>query len=326
MARKKLVYLVLDCETATLPYAANFCGEERKKIAISKPLPYDTGWTLMYRTGEIIARRQFLVSEIFSVPSVFNTAYYRDKRPLYLEKLKSGEIVLTTWEVVAETLKADMELADYVGAYNAMFDFFKAIPFMELYIEKLYSSDYYEWEEKQNRFCDYIVNTSDRRKYESKKDYEHFSFRGVSRPVFDIWGLSCDYLLNNIKYKEKCFNHNMLTESGEYFKTSAESSFRHLSGQYDFDEAHTAMEDAEIESAILAKVLKRHAVTVGIDFFPFRKLGTTDEFVTSYNKHKRKEFAEILYNIFDKNEEVESCYGKKIAQKKNLMYEIMMEV
>lgn len=71
----------------------------------------------------------------------------------------------------------------------------------------------------------------------------------------------------------------MLTASGTFFKTSAEASYRYLKDKFDFDEAHTALDDATIETYILSQVAKKHAISIGIIFFPFRELGTTDEFV-----------------------------------------------
>ena len=35
--KRRKYYIVLDCETATLPEAINYDGEERKNIAIAKP-------------------------------------------------------------------------------------------------------------------------------------------------------------------------------------------------------------------------------------------------------------------------------------------------
>ena len=43
----------------------------------------------------------------------------------------------------------DLQKVDAVGAYNSMFDFKKAIPFTELYINKLYSPNYYDWEKEE---------------------------------------------------------------------------------------------------------------------------------------------------------------------------------
>ena len=64
--RRRKYYLVLDCETATLPYAANFEGTQRQKIAIAKPLIYDLGWQIIDRQGRVYERKNFLISEIYS--------------------------------------------------------------------------------------------------------------------------------------------------------------------------------------------------------------------------------------------------------------------
>ena len=81
--RRRKYYLILDCETATLPYAAKFTSpKEKQRVCIAKPLIYDIGWTVVDKKGNIYKKKSFLISEIFSVPSVFNTAYYAEKRPI----------------------------------------------------------------------------------------------------------------------------------------------------------------------------------------------------------------------------------------------------
>ena len=282
MARKENRYMVLDCETATLPFANEIAEndpEKKKKIAIARPLIYDIGWTITNRKGEILDSKQFLIAETFSVPSVFNTAYYAEKRPLYLEKLNRRETEIKPWNDVAEILLADLRNVDSVGAYNSMFDFKKAIPFTDLYIKKLYSPDYFNWEMLQKKLCYKIANERYQKNEEKEFDGENFRFRDEEFPLFDLWGLAARHLLNNATYKKNCLKHEMLTASGTFFKTSAEASYRYLQDKYDFDEAHTALDDAIIETYILSQIAKRHAITLGIIFFPFRELGTTDEFV-----------------------------------------------
>ena len=78
--KRRKYYIVLDCETATLPEAINYDGEERKNIAIAKPLIYDLGWKVIDAQGRTYARKNYLISEIFSVPAIFDTAYYASKR------------------------------------------------------------------------------------------------------------------------------------------------------------------------------------------------------------------------------------------------------
>ena len=282
MARKGFRYMVLDCETATLPFAneiANFDSEKKKKIAIARPLIYDIGWTITNRKGEILDSKQFLIAETFAVPAVFNTAYYAEKRPLYLEMLNRKETEIKPWNEVAKILLHDLRKVDAVGAYNSMFDFKKAIPFTDLYIKKLYSPDYYEWEAIQRKLCYKIANERYQKDEEKEFDGENFRFRDEEFPLFDLWGLAARHLLNNATYKKNCLKHEMLTASGTFFKTSAEASYRYLQDKYDFDEAHTALDDVIIETYILSQIAKRHAITLGIIFFPFRELGTTDEFV-----------------------------------------------
>lgn len=296
MARRKLMYMVLDCETATLPFAnelANGDAESKKKIAISKPLIYDIGWQVIDRMGNVYARKQFLVAEIFAVPQVFNTAYYAEKRPIYLEMLAKGETVVKPWGEVVEEFLSDCSMCDFVGAFNSMFDFVKAIPFTDLYISKLYSADYFRWERDQKNFCSAIIKEKSKRETIGRK-FDTFKFRDIEIPLFDIWGMCCESLLNRDAYRLLCLDLEMISNSGEFFKTSAESSFRYLAEKYDFEEAHTALADVEIESFILSKILRRKAVTQGIEFFPFRKLGKTGDFLMNGKGVKEKHFDCVL--------------------------------
>lgn len=271
--RRRKYYLVLDCETATLPYAINFDGETRKNIAIAKPLIYDLGWQVIDRKGKVYRRKSYLISEIFSVPSVFNTAYYASKRPIYIDRLEKGEITLTDWKTAIKDLLIDMEQVESVGAYNSMFDFKKAIPFTETYINKLYSKDFYEWESFQNKICDRIASGEKTRG--ENFDGNNFIFRNKKYPLFDVWGLSCKHILDNDEYREMCINNDWITASGKYYKTSAETCYRFFKGNNDFNESHTAIDDTEIESEIFTEILRRtkNKFEMGIIYFPFRIVG-----------------------------------------------------
>lgn len=277
--RRRKYYMVLDCETATLPYAANFDGSARQAIAIAKPLIYDLGWQVIDRYGHVYARKHFIISEIFSVPAVFDTAYYASKRPLYIEMLNKGEAQLTDWRTATAEMERDMSACEAVGAYNAMFDYKKAIPFTELYVSKLYSNEFYSWQKEQERYCDAIAKKAKR---DSGRTFEGdvFRFRGNAYPMFDLWGMSCEHLLNNDDYKRMCIDNNWCTASGKYFKTSAETAYRFLTGNMEFDEAHTALDDAIIESELFAAIVGKKIanLTIGIEYFPFRLLGLVENF------------------------------------------------
>ena len=68
--RRRKYYCVLDCETATLPYASELSAEAKKSVAIAKPLIYDLGWTICDAKGNVYRRRNYLITEIFSVPAI----------------------------------------------------------------------------------------------------------------------------------------------------------------------------------------------------------------------------------------------------------------
>ena len=278
--KRREYFLILDCETACLPHVADLAPEQRKTVGISKPLIYDIGWTIIDRQGRTYDRKNFLISEIFSVPSIFDTAYYADKRPLYLEKLQAGEIILTDWRTATKELEDALNAVKAVGAYNAAFDFKKAIPFTELYINKLYSPDFHDWLDYQNYLIDRAAANGFRnqRTASSKPadENEIFRFRGGVYPLFDIWALACEHIMDSDEYRGYALDEGLLTDSGKYYKTSAEVAYRFISHNRDFEEAHTALDDAEIESEILASIIRKDKkkLKMGIVAFPFRIVGT----------------------------------------------------
>lgn len=290
MARKKL-YLTLDTETATLPFIKEWelTAKQKQNIAIAKPLVYDIGWTVTDRMGNIVLKRNYLIQETFFVPNVFNTAYYKDKRPIYMQLLADGAIEVATWEQAIERLQLDLDDCDIATAYNACFDYKKAIPFTERYIKALYSNHYNEWEERQRKSCRDIANGIND---SENPDYlePFFELRGVRYPIVDLWGLACERLINIDKYRNYCLDNGLLSASALYFKTSAETSFQYLMNKHDFIEDHTALSDAEIEAQILTKALKKGKVEPQLGAFPFRELGTTYDYACRHPK-----YAEVVY-------------------------------
>lgn len=288
---KKKFYLTLDTETATLPFANDLCKNEiqKQKIAIAKPLVYDIGWTISDRQGNTVKEENFLIQETFFVPNVFNTAYYKDKRPIYMKMLERGEIKTANWNDVIAELLGDLQKCDLVTAYNACFDFKKAIPFTEKYIYHLYNEDYNKWEANQRNKCLCILKGKDSSK---NPDYlkPYFELRGFNFPIVDLWGVACERLINIDKYKNYCLENNLLTASAIYFKTSAETSFQYLMRDHNFIEDHTALSDARIEMQILTKALKKGKVEPGLKEFPFRELGTTYDYV----KQKKPKYKDIV--------------------------------
>ena len=109
--KKPELFLVLDCETATLPFVGNMelTTEQKQKVSIAKPLIYDLGWKIIDRKLNVYAQHSILIQETFFVPAVFNTAYYREKRPQYMEKYEAEEIVAMTWNEAIKLLREELQ-------------------------------------------------------------------------------------------------------------------------------------------------------------------------------------------------------------------------
>lgn len=300
--RNKNYYLILDTETATLPFSDKLAknAKDKQSIAIAKPLIYNIGWVVADSQGNIIDRQEFLIQETFFVPQVFNTAYYKEKRPIYMKKLADNAIKVATWNEIVELLIQYLNNVTMSTAFNACFDFKKAIPFTEQYINALYSDSYNEWEKRQYWDCKQILNKSKNRK---NPDYltPRLKLRDKEYPIFDLWGIACDRLINIPKYKNYCINNQYLTNSAMFFKTSAEIVFRYLTQNEDFEEEHTALNDSEIEAFILAKCLKKGKIEQPIiKEFPFRQLGETGDYLDVCAKSKKVYFAEQILDMLNK--------------------------
>lgn len=295
MAKKKL-FLTLDTETATLPFANEIAlnAKQKQAIAIAKPLVYDIGWTVSDRQGNILHTEEFLVQETFFVPNVFNTAYYKDKRPQYMERFENGEIKAKSWNEIIQILLSDLRTVDYCTAYNAAFDFKKAIPFTEKYIKALYSNWYQKWEERQYNSCVSIVQGSNSGRND-KYLTPIFELRNEEFPIIDLWEVACDRIINNQRYKDFCLDNDFLTATGLNFKTSAETTYRYMKKDKNFIESHTALDDALIETEILARALRKGKIDPVIGTFPFKHLGDTVEHVLT-KKKKNEEHLTVLIN------------------------------
>lgn len=269
--RKKL-YIVLDTETATIPEFVQLPEERQKDFALAHPIVYDIGWLLMERDGNIVKQKSYLVAETFGNMRLFQTAYYKDKRNQYLEDLKQGIIELSTWDNIMKELCTDMEIAEYFCAYNAAFDM-RAIRYTEKYMKAVYGDM-----EAYDRWIEWQLLTEEEKKARGwvKQDRPNettFSVRN-GKPVIliDIWAVACDFLQKNDKYKAFCLTN---VANNKYFKTNAQIVYQFFMQNAQFEESHTALEDAKIEAWLLAHFIERKkAIKKGIVSAPFTLLGT----------------------------------------------------
>jgi len=206
---KKKYFMVVDTETCN---------------TIEQPLPYDIGWAVCDRHGNIYEKRSFVVAEIFcDMKDVMQSAYYAEKIPMYWDDIKAGKRKVATMWTIYRTMKEDIKKYKIrnVGAYNMAFDK-RALNNLMRYVSKSWCRWWFPY--------------------------------GVE--FFCIWNMACDVILNRKTYVEFAEKNGLISESHN-ISTSAENAYRYIKNALDFSESHTGLEDVEIEVEIMAECYRQ---------------------------------------------------------------------
>ena len=224
---------------------------DTETISVDKPFCYNIGYTVVeVETRTYLAHRDFVVEQIWHNIPLFNTAYYADKRPLYVSAMRGKRATLDKWGYIMRIMRNDIKAYNVEGvyAYNSLFD--------DRVME--YNNDWYK-----------TINPIE------------------TIPIYDIRGYAIEYLVDE-KYKAFCDKYGFYTESGNY-STTAETMYRYLMNDPTFEEAHTALADAEIETEILFACLNAGA-TIGTVYKVPRSIEK------EYNRHLVvKENGKVLF-------------------------------
>lgn len=81
-------------------------------------------------------------------------------------------------------------------------------------------------------------------------------FLNYSVNYFDLWDACCNSIFQQKTFKLIATEQNWLTKQ-KNFQTTAEIAYRYITGNYNFIEPHTALEDAIIEAKILQFVCRQ---------------------------------------------------------------------
>jgi hypothetical protein len=209
MANKKY-FIVLDTETAN---------------SVEQPLPYDIGWAVCDRDGNIYEERSFVVSEVFlDMKDLMKTAYYAEKIPTYWKDIKTGVRSIKPMWAIRKQLLADMENynTNRIGAYNMGFD---------------------------KRALNNLI------RYTSKSWARWFFPYGTE--FFCIWNFACSVLLNTKSYVDFALENGLISDCNN-IQTSAECAYKFITKNTEFSEEHKGLEDVRIEVEIMARCYKTH--------------------------------------------------------------------
>lgn len=197
------------------------------KLDLSQSLVYDLGWAVVDKKGRVYKTRSFVIAEIFlDMKDVMQTAYYAEKIPAYWEGIKNGNRVLASFWTIWKAFKADIKEYGIKNffAHNARFD------------------------------LNALNNTI---RYISKSKYRYFF--PYNAEIWDTLKMSRQTIGKQKSYKAFCLRNGYMTKhKTPQVRLTAEILFRYISGNNDFIESHTGLEDVLIETKIMAHCFRQH--------------------------------------------------------------------
>ena len=194
-------------------------------ICLDDPMMYDIGGAIHDRKGNVEETFSFVIYDVFCADrELFNTAYYAEKRPMYERQIAAGSrkivSIYTARKHIAELCKEYNVKA--IIAHNARFDY---------------------------------KSTNGTMRYVSKSKVRYFLPYGI--PMWDTLKMAQDTICKQKTYQRWCEANGYLQKNGKV-RATAEILYRYITGNNDFIEDHTGLEDVLIEKEIFAKCMAQH--------------------------------------------------------------------
>ena len=181
---------------------------------LEKPFCYNIGYCI-YNTDskEIEVKHDFVIEQIWHNLPLFSTAYYAEKRQIYINRMKGKTCVLEKFGYVTQTMCREFK------EYNVQIAFAFNSPFDTKVFD--FNCDWFK-----------CINPFD------------------NIPIVDIRGFVHKSIAFTEEFQQFCDNNGLFTDSGNY-STTAEDIYKYITNNCDFIEEHTALADSLIELEIL---------------------------------------------------------------------------
>jgi hypothetical protein len=194
--------------------------------SLDDALVYDCGFIVADYNGTIYSKHSFVNADIFCDKELMSSAYFAEKIPTYWEEIKSGSRTLTSFRNIMWTLRHIMKENNItkVYAYNCRFD--------------------------------YLALATTQR-YLTKSKYRYFFPYGIE--IWDTMKMAQDVVATKKSYIKFCEENGYMTKhQTPRVQVKAEVLYRFISGNNEFIESHTGLEDVLIEKEIFAYCVKQH--------------------------------------------------------------------
>jgi len=218
---KRIHYLiVLDTET---------CNGQviNGKLDLSDSLVYDLGFVVTDKKGRIYEKHSYIIREVYyGMKEVMRSAYYANKIPMYDADIKGGSRKVVSLYEAREILLNAMERynTNTIVAHNALFDY-------------------------------NALNTT--RRYLTKSKYRYFF--PYNTEFWDSLKMARQTIGKQKTYKRFCEENGFMAKRRTpQVRLAAEILYRYILNNTDFEESHTGLEDALIETEIMVHCFRQH--------------------------------------------------------------------
>lgn len=224
---------------------------DTETTSLDKPFCYNIGYVVATTTGETLVQRDYVVEQAWHNLPLFSSAYYAEKRPLYVARMRARQTVMDKFGYICQQIARDIKTfgIEHAYAYNSGFD------------ERVFEFN-----------CDW---------YKCINPFETIT-------VHDIRGYVHNFIVND-NFKKWCDENNAYTDTGNY-STTAETIYRYLSGDTTFEEEHTALSDSVIEYEILGACINNGA-NIKTDYQVFRSIENTRERTLTITTRENETFS-----------------------------------
>ena len=212
-------YLFLDCETAE-------SSDENGKVDAHNGQAYDLGVMVIDETGKVYDQISMVNEDVFfGMPEAMQNAYYADKVPQYLVDMRMGKRkILNTWQIyrLFRELCRKYDIKGII-AHNAFFD---------------------------------VNALNATMRYQTKSRVRYFLPWGLK--VIDTLALARNTFAKDPEYVAWCVENGYMTNHNvPRPRLTAEILYRYITGDQEFTESHTGLEDVKIEKEIYLNCLAR---------------------------------------------------------------------
>lgn len=188
------------------------------------PIVYDIGGAIHDKKGNVYETFSFVIYETFyGMKDLMKSAYYSDKIPMYQKQIDNGE------RKVVRFYTAKRHIEELCKKYNV-----KAII-------------------AHNARFDYRSTTRTQR-YLTKSKYRFFLPFGIE--LWDTLKMAQDTICKQKSYRQWAKDNGFCTKNGRP-KATAEILYRYISGNKNFVENHTGLEDVLIEKEIFSHCVRQ---------------------------------------------------------------------